>query len=146
MEFFSFCRFHIQQDIAAVGKEEGVLDAGAGRAIGFVRVAFAEQIVVGRASEDVYLGGEAAQGADMGLGDCSQPQPRRRAVEACRGQATKDVAPEAFLTVAIAAVGTGTGTVNLDTVHRAGLSRGVDLLADVLRVFPVLAVGAMVVL
>ncbi len=101
---------------------------------------------MGRASEDVYLGGEAAQRADMGLGNCSQTQSRRWAVEACRGQATKDVAPEAFLAVAIAAVGTGTGTVNLDTVHRAGLARGEELLADELRVFPMLAVGAMVVL
>lgn len=42
VEFFSFCRFHIQQDIAAIGKKEGVLDAGVGRAVGFVGVAFAE--------------------------------------------------------------------------------------------------------
>lgn len=60
-------------------------------------------------------------------------------MEACGGQATKDVAPEAFLTIAIAAIGTATGAVNLDAVHRAGLTRGDDLLADVLRVFPVLA-------
>ncbi len=101
---------------------------------------------MGRASEDIYLGSEAAQGTDMGLGDCSQPQPRRWAVEACGGQATKDVAPEAFLTIAITAIGTTTGAVNLDAVHRARLTRGDDLLADVLRVFPVLAAGAMVVL
>ena len=31
MEFFSFCRFHVQQHVAAVGKKEGVLDAGVGR-------------------------------------------------------------------------------------------------------------------
>ena len=60
MEFFSFCRFHVQQHVAAVGKKEGVLDAGVGRAIGFVGAALAEQVVTGRASEDVYLGDEAA--------------------------------------------------------------------------------------
>ena len=67
-------------------------------------------------------------------------------MEACRGQATEDIAPEAFLAVTVAAEGAGTGTVNLDTVHRAGLARGDELLADELRVFPMLVGGAMVVL
>ena len=82
----------------------------------------------------------------MGLGDFAQAQARFRTVETAARQAAEDIAPQAFLAVAVGAKGTGVGALYFDAIHWADIS-GVDNdLADVLGVLPVFLAVAVVVL
>ena len=75
-----------------------------------------------------------------------RPKPASGRWKRIAGQATEYIAPQTLLRIAMSAKTAGVRAVYFDTVHRADMALIDDILADELRVLPVLFGVAVVVL